>query len=589
MYDFLTLFIAAPFVGSAQFFRDIAPYPGHKAMWTFLKDCLSFCLNTHELCSGGQDTNWLPKRLLLLESCDTGQRIKLVEARGRITRKRYLALSHCWGSSPGLRATQDTLEKCKFGLKVDELPATYRDCAIVATQLNVPYIWIDALCIIQDDENDWAQQSQEMNLVYENSLLMVAACASPNSATPFLGPDAPSTRLHSAAFVVGDGGDDHVNPPIRLRDTRLLGLFSNPRGPLEGRGWTWQERKLSIRQVNFLETQIVWTCREAKFHEHGMIDEYDQIFWSNDDSLKGCKRGPEKPLISFNHWQRHVVEYAPKNLTYASDRLPAISGMASRFQAVLQGTYLAGLWQEEFPFWLGWYADRRPPGISAVNSVHSIDSCAPVLDNHIPTWSWASISGGIGWPPVASSGRRPHITLLRAVCQPSTANRFGEVQSGSYLEVQGRCIEAEMECDGHGYGVVRRRGLSPRIVVLDCRLTRDPAAMSARLRRTKVATMDPATRNVGLVTCLLLFSYGSTVVEVMKPRHRPVSCTLILSKTPGEDIVFERIAIGQAPQSTVPRERRQYLEHWTDCTKFGQWEDWETWFADAVTSKIRIV
>jgi len=91
---------------------------------------------------------------------------------------RYVALSHCWGGSSHCRTTKFSLEQHKNALKITDLPNTVQDAAFVVRKLGLRYLWVDSLCIIQDDEDDWLREAGRMVAVYEGAYLTIAASVS---------------------------------------------------------------------------------------------------------------------------------------------------------------------------------------------------------------------------------------------------------------------------------------------------------------------------------------------------------------------------------------------------------------------------
>lgn len=96
-------------------------------------------------------------------------RIALLET--DIQTGRYIALSYCWGNT-GQQAVTTTanFQARKHGIDIGELPQTFQDAILLARELQVRYLWIDSLCIIQDDENDWETEAPMMSQVYANSI-----------------------------------------------------------------------------------------------------------------------------------------------------------------------------------------------------------------------------------------------------------------------------------------------------------------------------------------------------------------------------------------------------------------------------------
>lgn len=93
----------------------------------------------------------------------------------------YIALSHCWGGMVPTTTTLATLEQHQREIRFSELPRTFRDAITVTRKLNIQYLWIDSLCIIQDSPDDWEREAAKMGTVYRNSLVCIAADGALNS------------------------------------------------------------------------------------------------------------------------------------------------------------------------------------------------------------------------------------------------------------------------------------------------------------------------------------------------------------------------------------------------------------------------
>lgn len=120
--------------------------------------------------------DYYPTRLLDLQPRRTGVEICL-----RLTHKNppdtpYMTLSHCWGTTRFLRLTDKTFKYLKAGFKAAELPRSFRDAVHITRELGIRYLWIDALCILQDSTKDWHYEAASMK-VYENSYCNIAATA----------------------------------------------------------------------------------------------------------------------------------------------------------------------------------------------------------------------------------------------------------------------------------------------------------------------------------------------------------------------------------------------------------------------------
>lgn len=200
----------------------------------------------------------LPTRLIDVGDNDT-KPIRLMEnVQG--SRGKYLALSHRWGD---LRKEQRfctynaNIDRLKEVIDVDELPQNFQDAVRVTRALDIQYLWIDSICIIQDSQVDWESESKKMEDVFSNAYCTIAASSAESSLAGFLGPRAPrdsvsiqtpSGPLYLAEFI--DDFGSHVENSI-----------------LSSRGWVLQERALSRRTIYFTKTQIYWECGRGVFCE----------------------------------------------------------------------------------------------------------------------------------------------------------------------------------------------------------------------------------------------------------------------------------------------------------------------------------
>jgi len=154
-----------------------------------IKRWLHRCDGGHERCTvglsgetveAGDDAVQLPSRLV-----DVGvgipprtAPIRLCQTGGR--RGRYTALSHRWGAKHPLTTITANLEEHQRRIPLEKLPQTFQDAIELTRRLGIRYIWIDSLCIVQDDASDWADESKQMGTIYERSYLTIAATSAPD-------------------------------------------------------------------------------------------------------------------------------------------------------------------------------------------------------------------------------------------------------------------------------------------------------------------------------------------------------------------------------------------------------------------------
>lgn len=214
-----------------------------------LKEWTRVCDSEHDMCRRNEkDKPTIPTRLI-----EVGNALRLVEA-ADVKSSQYVALSHCWGplkDDEKFCTYKRNIEQLKTHIDFDALPRTFRDTVTVARGLGIDYVWIDSLCIIQDDDDDWQNESRKMEQVFNVAYCTIGASSAESSLDGFLADPSPrsvvmlpSSRA-GAAYVCIDIDDFHGDVEL---------------GPLNSRGWVLQERALSRRTIFFTSTQVYWEC-----------------------------------------------------------------------------------------------------------------------------------------------------------------------------------------------------------------------------------------------------------------------------------------------------------------------------------------
>lgn len=118
----------------------------------------------------------LPTRVLEIDGDKHDFQLRLVEAGG--LHGRYIALSHCWGTDRHIVTNRANLQSHKLMVGFGQLPKTFQDAVIFARALGIHYLWIDSLCIVQDDVQDWKNEAGKMASVYRDAYCTIAATGS---------------------------------------------------------------------------------------------------------------------------------------------------------------------------------------------------------------------------------------------------------------------------------------------------------------------------------------------------------------------------------------------------------------------------
>lgn len=190
----------------------------------------------------------MPTRLI-----EVGETVRLIES-ASIEPSRYVALSHCWGplkDNQKFCTFKSNIEQLKIYIDDESLPRTFRDSVKITRGLGIRYIWIDSLCIIQDDKNDWERESGRMERVFSDAYCTIGASSASSSLDGF---NTKRTHRECVQLQTRSVGTLYVCPAIDdFREHVEL-------GELNRRGWVLQERALSRRSIYFTTTQLYWEC-----------------------------------------------------------------------------------------------------------------------------------------------------------------------------------------------------------------------------------------------------------------------------------------------------------------------------------------
>lgn len=348
----------------------------------FLHQCIDSCAQCHLGCGHTSGPIRLPTRLLYLGVAD--DRFRLIDTQASMD-IRYTALSYCWGPYKSLKTITSNIDEMKAGVQVSKLPKSLRDAIEITLEVGIQYIWIDALCILQDSLEDWEKESSNMASIYENAYLTIAAASSSTSRKGFLHNKRKPSATFSMPLPDGDGGSTLING----RFVPNSGMHSHPTqvtvDPWAQRGWTFQEEKLSRRTVLFSTAEVQWMCRVGTTCECQSTDSFDNRPFSRTLDNMSCKEE------AFLLWQKHILpDYTNRSLTSQQDALPALSGIIKVLSQATMSQYVAGLWRDNLLLDLLWH---RNPGLREFEN----PSAAGIKqgEGEAPSFSWASITGQV--------------------------------------------------------------------------------------------------------------------------------------------------------------------------------------------------
>ncbi|PQE19416.1 heterokaryon incompatibility protein [Rutstroemia sp. NJR-2017a BBW] len=376
------------------------------------------CLNHHPLYQTDL-VHPLPSRLMEIHE----NSVRLVLTAEWTHQPPYATLSHCWGDISSKLISGGNLSK------------TFQDAIKTVQHFDISYLWIDSICIIQDSVEDWTIESSKMAPVYRGAVLNISAAGARNGTEGlFLTPSTFVTKFQITTSRRGFSKTWTIsNPPESISDT-----------PLAKRAWALQERLLSPRSIHFTRTGLAWECKTGT---------------ANAISPELAER-----KFAATNWQELVNIYTKAQLTHASDKLVAISGIARVPQDRDMGGYLAGLWRKGMETQVPWRCTGfQSPGVYRA-----------------PSWSWAAVKGevrdmrwnrrGLGYFAVVDHLRSGVMRkgvdgfgevvdgVLTLVCGGLLLGRFCTVEEGSAgMERRLRVMSTERkvlrECYGYDYAL----------------------------------------------------------------------------------------------------------------------------------------
>ncbi|QDS72641.1 hypothetical protein FKW77_002398 [Venturia effusa] len=360
------------------------------------KQWLRICETSHEQCKKTNSAR-LPTRVLdvgVQHRTDLTSDPVLYETRGQ--EARFIALSHCWGKTPIITTTKETKGARMTGIEWNSLSRTFQDAVMITRMLGVQYLWIDSLCIIQDDPTDWQKEAAQMASIYGEAYLTISADNSVDGNGGCYCVPYPTFEVGKARSPVDDTAFKiYAREKPDHNRFRYWAKPSNPgmekdafeTYPLLTRAWCFQERLLPTRILHFTSQELFFECKTEDRCE--CINFHPRPFAAVRKPLKHIfsellSRGDETELL--RQWTDILESYTYMGRTQDSDILIALAGIAKTMQEAGLRDYHAGIWKANLAYALNWkprrnegFTHRRPTSYTA------------------PSWSWASVIGPIEW------------------------------------------------------------------------------------------------------------------------------------------------------------------------------------------------
>lgn len=282
--------------------------------------------------------------------------------------------------------------------------------------MKIRWLWIDALCIIQQSagNKDFLTEAPKMGSYYSNSYLTIVSSATRDSRKGLL-------KYDRTLPTFGNPFPYYINRALRGNAQAFLQRYDistlrntltvMEKEPISSRGWTFQERVLSPRNLYFAKDQCYLECLTEMVGEYG--------FWQ-----EGCSYSLGQPGIGIyalkkdksidrwevqRYWNELMSLYTGRSLTNWNDKLAAVAGLAQKFKTKLPSdNYCAGMWSGSILNTLLWESpktsgnwDDRKLFLSSVTETwpENRDNGKQDDRNHkylAPSWSWANMKVNVG-------------------------------------------------------------------------------------------------------------------------------------------------------------------------------------------------
>ncbi|KAJ9644085.1 hypothetical protein H2199_003953 [Coniosporium tulheliwenetii] len=402
---------------------------------------LKWCMTDHKNCDRDRDPKWCPPRLLDV----SGPEPRLVLTKKETPDAAYATLSHCWGPNPThITLNQSTLKQFQDGIPLSSMPKNFSDAVHVAKSLDLKYIWIDSLCIIQGNKKDWQEHVLSMRSIYANSILNISATRSSHANGGCFTSRSPA--LVQACLVPSSpirvwnrlrkGEEDALRYDPQILVERELLEKEIHTAPLSSRAWLfWECAELPNYACETHPNSIPCRLGEQKRYEDVAAFQIPAASQHNGENKQQHGEQSKGDLVlAYQYWWRALQNYMACSLSHPdSDKFAALAGIAERMAAIFKQQYIAGFFARELPTALLW----KVPEAVAVPNPRPLSTCA----FRAPTWSWASMDVPVELYedryndiPSTDDNGRALATVLKQRIEPVNAlNEFGQIKSASLM------------------------------------------------------------------------------------------------------------------------------------------------------------
>ncbi|KAK7032366.1 hypothetical protein VNI00_013114 [Paramarasmius palmivorus] len=353
-------------------------------------DCIQKCIHTHQRCRAiiclHSNDPILPTRVI---DCSDLERVKL-HLNTTNERAPYVALSYVWGEPQPHCTTTQNLDIYLVGIDSNLLPQTISDAIASTRSLGLRYLWVDALCILQDSREDKNREISRMRYIFQNAYLtIIAACAHKVSDGFLQDRLEPVDDIRHLPFPMPCVDDTTSSQSVigRMSLSPVWLQYDASSEPVNQRAWCLEERLLSPRSLVYASHTLQYHCQTSVVNVGGsvcgpLIGQRlpDLLFLPESELALPLSKNDERTLCW--SWLEVLGDYTQREVTKAGDKLVAFAAIAEQFHRLWRTDYIAGLWRETLLRDVLWYKnyETRYPRPEKYRA---------------PSWSWAAVDGHV--------------------------------------------------------------------------------------------------------------------------------------------------------------------------------------------------
>lgn len=357
---------------------------------------------------------------------------------------KYATFSYCWGSAADgelqFKTKSTSIKERMSGFLLSDLPRAVQDAVIVMRSLSIDYLWVDSICVLQDDRADWERESAEIGRIYGSAYVTLCSLT-PSCRIGFLYQEQPKVVMPFQSTLRRHIAGNFI---VEYDSCTMMGLGRE--GWIQGvpdnrwfsRGWAFQEKMMSTRALLLWHSGAWFTCPCSEIELMGATGPRQSFCL---DLLSLSSKYPEKNDVYRAWYQSVVSRYSDCQFTYPQDVLPAMSSLAQIFQEAIGDEYVAGLWKHDLVRGLMWhyYRDIKP----LHGSLKSFLATLVSSDNYVaPSWSWAGNHFLECLPETYTETIEEDCHVLTVSTTVLGQDEFGKIEDGE-LEIDGHIIDFE--------------------------------------------------------------------------------------------------------------------------------------------------